>query len=415
MICRKRRVKCDEARPICHACARLNHTCVYSDVADYQYGKNNDLLEKYYNHPNRETITILTTSEEVFHLDIYGGVIAPWLSTYSQADFFQKVLPFLGERHQAIKHALIAVAMAGEEYYLNRNVKRHRRVWHYDQALKHMYAPNASTDVVMLACVVLWLHDNIIEDTRAAVLHVKGFVRMLLAYENSRTPLGVGKNLDCTIWRGLSHWGQRTQPFIDTRLGVDAVTTVRRKFKDPRLGRLSQIESSSTADALLFVTSVVWACELRSSENAEGSSLTFEEVKSFLNSWYTTALAEMESNSDDCIILKCHYTFMSLAIRAQERLSVGESSSLVDDVEGLSIFEDMLTALESISADARVQQPGKKDLLLPIAPLALEAERIAPTAEHRLRIKKFLRSIRRVESFLSTSVLSAVIEASMHA
>lgn len=354
-----------------------------------------------------------STCEEAFHLDIYHKAIAPWLSTYSQPAFFHSALPLWSSQSQAIKHGLVAVAMAGEEYYLGKHVKQHRRIWHYDQALKHMYVPNASPDVVMLACIVLWLHDNIVEDTFAAVMHVKGFVRMLLAYEKRRSPANVSKNLDCTIWRGLSHWGQRTQPYVDTRLGLGAVTTVRQKLQDPRLGRLSQDSNSCSADVLLFITSIAWACDKPPAAGETAPPITFQELRSFLDSWYITTLSDLEPHTDDCKILRCHYNIMNLSIRAQEQSAGDHNLSWNSDTEALNIFEEMLDLLESISIDSRIQKPGKKDLVLPIVPVALEAERMAPSLHHKLRIEAFLRSIRRVESFWSTSVIARVIEASV--
>ena len=413
--CRKRRVKCDETRPICHACARLYHECIYR-ATSYQEIWGIDT------HRENESAAIccallttrprvsLYTSEETYHLSIYDQAVAPWLSTYSQPIFFDKVLPVWAAQHKAVKHALVALTMAGEQQYLSLCTKQHRRKWHYSETLKHMYSPTISRDVMMLASVILWIHDNIMGDNPPATTHMKGFIHVMLAYQKARAPVEIGKDLDCTIWRGFLHWAQRAQCCPDTNLTAAAVAVVRKKFKFAALDRLNQAVCMANGDALLFVQSVVWACDQGDDKNI--SLLTFGEVRSFLHSWYTSMLVETESSIDDRTILTCHYLIMDLLIRAQERETRQLSPDLVDDVEGLDIFESMLTSLESISIESLTQRPGKKDLILPIIPVALEAERLAPKLSHRARIRDFLAQARRVESFWSTNFVSSAISMS---
>jgi len=151
---------------------------------------------------------------------------------------------------------------------------------------------------------------------------------------------------------------------------------------------------------------VVCACDEHSDDITQSSLVTSDDLTSFVTRWYMTALRDMELEKDDLLILECHYTIMVLLIRSQKQLWTCATADLCDDSEGLRLLEHTPVTMESISRDSLLQQAGKKDLILPVIPVLLEAERLAPTTTLKKRVMALLKRVKGVESFWSTDVVA---------
>lgn len=178
--CRKRRVKCTEEKPCCLRCLKGDFTCVYAP----------DPNEWWHSSIAQQSIQLRYGSdEETFYFKRFNDFCVPWFSQFAEKSFFYDLIPRRSWFHPALKHAIVAVTMASESsraafipspftYNADRHQRRHD--WHYAQALQHMYkANNVNEDEVLLTSVMFWIHDNVTKNSRTAMVHLQGFLRIL--------------------------------------------------------------------------------------------------------------------------------------------------------------------------------------------------------------------------------------------
>lgn len=94
---------------------------------------------------------------------------------------------------------------ATSEFAFSHEKHQARHHWHYAQALQEIYkARDINEDVVLLSSAVFWLHDNITKNSRTAMVHLQGFLRILTERKLRRQKLSWKEDeWEATILRGL--------------------------------------------------------------------------------------------------------------------------------------------------------------------------------------------------------------------
>lgn len=164
ITCRERRVKCDEAKPQCLRCRRLEEPCRYEHKVNLASFRSDRSIVRSTNPADQKQALkwsrtpVFGSPEETRYLDTFLTVTAPWIGHHntSARKLFNGIIPQASWNHPALRHAVVAVGMASEQYYCPiSTVKPHRRVWHYNQALQHLYSDGAvHGDVVLLCCTL---------------------------------------------------------------------------------------------------------------------------------------------------------------------------------------------------------------------------------------------------------------------
>ena len=106
--CKQRKVKCDEVKPYCYRCTSTGRHCDgYAEIKPPQWMSS--ALARTTPNPSNFNGGLAR------HLEYYHYVAGPGLSEQFAEKFWTKVLPQIGERERAVRHALMAISMMYED------------------------------------------------------------------------------------------------------------------------------------------------------------------------------------------------------------------------------------------------------------------------------------------------------------
>jgi len=192
--CKKRHVKCDEGRPTCANCNRGERRCEgyqTGTVGNYrqrhgkQYQKQNDHL------PQQMSLNFGNVGESQW-LDRWFDNTAKEVARFSNPYFWYTLIPQASWSNESVRQALIAVSIACDEYSspYKEGLNVSRVLYHYNKSIRaltqsHENRP-ASSEIVLLCCVLFWLLENIKNRPFIAMTHLKAAVNML--NEHTRKP-----------------------------------------------------------------------------------------------------------------------------------------------------------------------------------------------------------------------------------
>lgn len=430
LICRARRIKCDEEQPSCRRCIKANHDCRYAADKFTHFSTKQVLRDVRAGQAADSDADIIYLKsllpsygslEETDYLGKFLTVSAPWLSKYNDGSFYHTVLPQRSWHHPALRHTLVAIAMATEQ---TRNAvdfaatKEHH--WHHSQALHHVYkAAQGEEEVVLMTSAMMWLHDNIMSNSHTAVVHLQGFLRILNEYRSRRQQLGLpATEFESQLLRGLVfHADVSDNAFAQVEAAAIA-RNVRRRLQDPRYSQRFPTMDGVCEELRLGLTAVAHSVRPpmeRDSEHTddededESSSITTTELRKFLEKWYRTFSSVSKSSRTDRILLECHYICAALALQVHQiGLSPG-SASMTNDQQSLDRLNYVLDRLDEIDVADLEQRPPKKDTALPLCQILAQAIALTNDSAIRRRAYKYLGRVKRVEGLWSTDMVAQMM------
>lgn len=350
------------------------------------------------------------TSEETRYLDTFRALAAPWFGKYAARYLWENLVPKYSWSHPALRHALVALAMASEQYLCSWMVtKPHRRIWHYNQALQHLHQDQSvDPDIVMLSCILFWMHDNVMNNARSAMVHLKGFLHIALEHKQAQARHTDISNLQTTILRGMVYWGH----YQDSRLAEAPdpyiIAKIRKRIFDSDYSEYSDYSEAVVEESALFVASTAWICEEDDCREQNSDSLSYDELEKFIDMWYNE-FANSSVSANNAKLLQCYHWLFKLVLEVQKKRNTTPYAHSPDTFLQL---EEMLSWVESFDAQMLSQTIGKDEsFVMPLVPAVTEFLRLAPTLETRERIIGVLRSLKRVETFWNSDVVASLMEA----
>jgi hypothetical protein len=198
--CKARRVKCDEAKPVCQRCAIGGRKCEYNTACAAP--------------PPRNVITVYlppTQSQPVFFvndrgLDFFHHKLAAKLDGQFDSEFWSKLVLQLSHSEPSIRHAVSATSVIYQDVesslrhpagYVNANPEA-RKEW--NTAVKSLSAriqahPNSSL-VPLVCCLVFTCIEFLRGNVESSMLHVQsGFSILAALRRNSDSASDLGSNL----------------------------------------------------------------------------------------------------------------------------------------------------------------------------------------------------------------------------
>ncbi|OHE94875.1 hypothetical protein CORC01_09794 [Colletotrichum orchidophilum] len=181
--CKARRVKCDEAKPICRRCAVGSRKCEYQ-VAHAA-------------PPRRNVITVYlppTQTQPVFFencsgLDFFHTKIAALLDGQFDSDFWRKLVPQLSHSEPSIRHAVSAVSVIYRDVesslrhpagYVKANPEAQREWKLAVKSLSARIQTNPNSNLVPLVCCLLFTCIEFLRgDADSSMLHIHNGFNML--------------------------------------------------------------------------------------------------------------------------------------------------------------------------------------------------------------------------------------------
>lgn len=415
LICRSRRVKCDEARPSCFRCRRLGLECRYARGPGTGNVISHDRQSSYAAGSQMvdwSRAPSYGTPEETRYLNTFRNLATPWLTRYDCKRLYAELMPQASWSHPGIRHALVAASMASEEYLCHHShIRPHRREWHYARALQHLYQDqNLNGDIAVMAAVLLWSHDMTMKNAIAALVHMMGFMGMTVMKKMQKLALNRNADLETEVLRGMIGWGHYQAPDVSELPDQTVIAAIRDRIKSDTYANVAGADSLPYEEYKLFMWSTGWVRERDEGSNEEApDALYFDEMQDFADRWYLEFSSRPEMSHFDLQLL-FYYHWMSkfvLDSRRPDQHYVGD-----DDLDTLQQIDTVLDWLDSIDAEITIQRPGKKDLILPLLTLPVEIERRRPTPQILDRVVGMLTRWDRLEGMWNASIIGKAIFAS---
>lgn len=204
LTCRKRKVKCDELKPVCGKCARLQRQCVWGDEMQVrprqqQYGALASTLSKpgtiQLNRPSGQSFVVefpnvdKWTMQYIHHFITFCCRFLVYPND-SEGNPFQDQLVPLAVSNPALLHSMIALSAS----HLTRSQGQHdlAAAKHYSLALRELNATlsdpkTAKSDSTLGACLLLCVYEISHSENGLWLQHLQGARDLILYRGGPRT------------------------------------------------------------------------------------------------------------------------------------------------------------------------------------------------------------------------------------
>ncbi|KAH8670131.1 hypothetical protein BGZ60DRAFT_527620 [Tricladium varicosporioides] len=209
-ICRARRVKCDEEKPICKRCSLGPWTCSYVHNVPKirrKSTKGSSLTTEVPSTPDLQVPSFIETpltpmglsGEDARCYDYFRTVMVRKISGFFETEFFDKILLQLSYSEPAIWHALLAFAAfaSPEEYFLPGGTSavpifsRRFALDHYYKALRHltgrMSQRQLPVEVILTACFAFSGLELVFKNVEGALAHLQSGFRVMYTWKATNT------------------------------------------------------------------------------------------------------------------------------------------------------------------------------------------------------------------------------------
>lgn len=176
--CKRRHLKCDEHRPVCVRCEKLNLLCVYEPVSPRRSPTPDSSLSCYGTRP----------VEEISAIRSFVADLGPELAGCFSNELFCSVLPRVAQREAVIFDAIVAVSMLNTSIRLDQSVEPAIR--QYNKAIQGLNVRLASTgesqrqrqDVILLCCLLFIFFESLQNSFIHAMQHIVGGMKLLMEW-----------------------------------------------------------------------------------------------------------------------------------------------------------------------------------------------------------------------------------------
>ncbi|KAK5061219.1 hypothetical protein LTR84_007761 [Exophiala bonariae] len=184
--CKSRRVKCDEAKPVCLRCIRAGRECAgYPDSLSYrlQVAPANDSISTY-NIPFK--VPGSQADRQLLHY--YCSQVALSLASYSDPSLWTELILQRCHHQPVVRNALVALSSLHKDFQCEAppvvdELKRaHRLVASpasltmiaksHRQLARYLSRPDASADVALICSVIYFICEALLGDSQQAIWHL---------------------------------------------------------------------------------------------------------------------------------------------------------------------------------------------------------------------------------------------------
>ncbi|KAK1836602.1 hypothetical protein QBC39DRAFT_88934 [Podospora conica] len=187
--CKKRKVKCDEAKPSCDRCVNTGRTCDgYTPPPPGHYSWA-ELLGKRAIVP---AITPRRNTQDGRAFDFYHHVVAPALSRFPGDEFWTRMVSQASMQEPAVRHAVLSISSIYElvddipSDQMLLDPKGRYAMVQYNQALHHL-SQSQDESVVLFSCVLFICLEILRDNKMGALTHVAHGVRVFNNCRNRRS------------------------------------------------------------------------------------------------------------------------------------------------------------------------------------------------------------------------------------
>ena len=350
------------------------------------------------------------SSEDRKSFDFFMRKTADLISVYSQQHFWAVIVPQATQRHESVKHSVLALSVLHESLSQLGQLpadQDKRLLRHYNAAIRAVTRSQPTTDVVLMTCILFWTIENFRGGKNSSFDHLQAAVKILNEfkardnYEASPHYEVIMKYIEPTIKDGLRH--VPLERIVDvTDVPEDYCVTIRAlALKLPT--SMSTLEKA--ADYLKYCLQGV----LTLVEQGQTSQciLGVETLEEYLNRWIVPflELTSVGSAWDRRLLVVHHVTALLLLaemkkeynMKVQEGVKTRSQCSWI-----VSEIEDLVSHSEDLNASLQDPEAVSRDLGL-IPPLFTAAIQ-CPDPAVRTEALKILRKWNGRERGWSSSI-----------
>ncbi|KAH8647218.1 hypothetical protein BX600DRAFT_151626 [Xylariales sp. PMI_506] len=186
--CKTRKIKCDEARPVCQRCKSTGRTCDGYDVDSKSAGlgdsykswaQGGSILGETVYHPANQLPLHPGTPLEIRSLYYFRTTAGPMIAGYFDHDFWTSTIIQISISEPAVRHAMLAVSLSLEQY---RNPKAGQHgeliLQQCNKAIGTLLLVK-DKDVVLLTCILFICFEFIHRQVKRALAHFDQGLRVL--------------------------------------------------------------------------------------------------------------------------------------------------------------------------------------------------------------------------------------------
>lgn len=213
LVCRRRRVKCDETKPTCRRCQKISSQCAWPTkdpdktldekkyYQSYVYLLHDlDLYQKVQHrkatagtHANFHLPKSIDlhqgTSQDRRCLDYYLSNITTLLPTDSATrqqrnlrEVCLSIVPQFAQHSSAVRHAISAEAFADESHMRHANTStslQQQRDRHHRATIHELLRTDLFIEEILICCVLMFSYSCFVRDPDAALVHVQSGLKMI--------------------------------------------------------------------------------------------------------------------------------------------------------------------------------------------------------------------------------------------
>lgn len=208
VTCKGRRVKCDEAKPICDRCKALGKHCFYRPVPQQTYRgspEEDDLVTRSPIPLPELALSPVERTQETAQLQQFcmNTSLAVFKNLGRPFEiFWTSAVPKLSFSEPCVAHIMIALAarQRASFYVSNASFERGHLIevyrHHYRDALKLLVRPDAGgrTEMVLLCCLMFISMENVEDTVSNSFLHLRSGLEVLREWKSSRPPSTTSAN-----------------------------------------------------------------------------------------------------------------------------------------------------------------------------------------------------------------------------
>ncbi|KAH7173991.1 C6 zinc finger domain-containing protein [Fusarium flagelliforme] len=196
VTCKKRRVKCDEARPVCRRCHIGDRSCVYLEPPVGSYSWQHLLQAKPSILP---PLTDTSSQNYTRGLDYFRWVVAPALNWQLGNTFWTEPVMQLMMSEEAAMHGILAISVLyeGFEPGWKNGLHNETALKHYNHAMRFVATKELQDSIILVASVLFTCIEFLLGNKEAAITHCRYGILM------SRSSVAQDRTV-CAMLRHLS-------------------------------------------------------------------------------------------------------------------------------------------------------------------------------------------------------------------
>ena len=423
LTCKKRHLRCDETRPVCSRCKRGGYKCdgypysdlyviqsAFGDAALSLHARENqgrdDMETDEARQANAITLTLCSlntsfgTNDEGWYLSRFRERTALQISIFSSPYFWNVLVPQASWSHPAVKHALVATAMASE-CKEDESVKprlEDRSVLHYTKAISSLVRSDESSsqEIVLLTCMLLLMHDNFTQRANAVIAHLRGAVRILNEIGRNRSAGLSSSDRDDVVSTCI-------RPAYQEGLMLANIL-------NPKPGQRGPVSpGKSKTVPLLDMANFDHFKDLEDAESKLNSCISSktEDRRKLLDMWLSAFQKYQGAGSaTEMRLLYAHHRCAMMALEVDDRDDQDEGSDSPMDV---SQFASLLGIVKSLVPHFH-GHTEKTTVKLGLIPLVCFIYRHCEEKNIRLQSLRLLKQMDRMEGIWNSAVAAEAIE-----